>query len=800
VWALLLSCAAATPGSAQSGSVRGTVADASDGGPLEGVRVEILRTRFTTLTGPDGAYSLAGIAPGTYTVRFDRLGYVTVERGAEVGPGAAGTLDVRMVARASADALAGQLPTRIADRATTRPAALVVAELPGVHVGRSGFNRFIVTPRSFMQLANRRMLVRVDGRDLGANAEHSPEWAALDLWEPRTELELIRGPASARFGPNAAAGVLDIRTPAARETTGARMSVGVGTLDSRDVRARWGGVTDDLRWGFRAEGGWSTTRGFDVSRTNEGDLSREYAGARDSVVAAPFPGYELVPLSGQTRTTPDSLPGPVVGEPDPETALHGSLRLDRYLDDGGMITAAGGITRIENQVSVTDGSRLQAEFVNVPWARVAVEQERYDLAAYYGGRTRSAVGLASGAPVEERSSRFHVEGEARSEGHDGAMRMSLGFAARAESLNSKGTLLSSAAEGRTEGYLGVSSRLEWDLRPDLELSVAARLEDSSIWGTQAPSRIALVWHAGDTHAFRASAADGHVPPTVAEEFARVRIAQPVDLLGVEALIRGSPLGPSMSGVPDGELFTNSTAVPFLAIGNQKLEPETVEEFAVGYTGRIGRTVVTADVRRAEYDAFRTELLPGVNPDYGPWTAPAAIQGEAGLLVGAFARDLVAGLTRLEDGRTAIVYARTNAGRASEWGLDLAFGVQLTDEVEVRGGWSVVSVDVEDDTFIDRPRLSNTPRHLTDISASWAGPGGVHARIALRATAGFDFRDGVFDGHVPARESLNLDLRGPVGRGVDVAVSVVNALDQQRFHHFGGSVIGRRLIASVVWSP
>lgn len=56
----------------------GIVTDAETGSPIEGVKVTI--NGQTTYTDSDGAYAFAGLAPGSYTVTFEKEGYETEVR------------------------------------------------------------------------------------------------------------------------------------------------------------------------------------------------------------------------------------------------------------------------------------------------------------------------------------------------------------------------------------------------------------------------------------------------------------------------------------------------------------------------------------------------------------------------------------------------------------------------------------------------------------------------------------------------------------------------------------------------
>lgn len=60
---------------AQNGKLSGTVTDAETGDPLPGVNVVLENTMLGAATDADGSYTIIGIAPGNYTVRFSLVGY-----------------------------------------------------------------------------------------------------------------------------------------------------------------------------------------------------------------------------------------------------------------------------------------------------------------------------------------------------------------------------------------------------------------------------------------------------------------------------------------------------------------------------------------------------------------------------------------------------------------------------------------------------------------------------------------------------------------------------------------------------
>ncbi len=64
----------------EAGSIRGRVVDSETQSPLTGVSVTIRGSELGSLTSGDGSYRIGGVAPGTYVVVFQLLGYGTGTR------------------------------------------------------------------------------------------------------------------------------------------------------------------------------------------------------------------------------------------------------------------------------------------------------------------------------------------------------------------------------------------------------------------------------------------------------------------------------------------------------------------------------------------------------------------------------------------------------------------------------------------------------------------------------------------------------------------------------------------------
>ncbi len=98
----------AAPATSQSASVEGRVLDsglasAVRGTPVEGAVVTLLQgedSRATGLSGEDGRFRIAGVAPGRYTLRVERLGFAVFEEEIDLVAGATLTRDLELDASA----------------------------------------------------------------------------------------------------------------------------------------------------------------------------------------------------------------------------------------------------------------------------------------------------------------------------------------------------------------------------------------------------------------------------------------------------------------------------------------------------------------------------------------------------------------------------------------------------------------------------------------------------------------------------------------------------------------------------
>ncbi|MGZ8398353.1 MAG: TonB-dependent receptor, partial [Gemmatimonadales bacterium] len=534
------------PASAQeTGTVTGTVTRSGEGSALSSVSVTVKGTGLSTITAPDGKYTLRRVPAGPQTIVFRWLGYSPIETPTDVAAGSTTTVDAALepVALALTELVvegASRGPERIVEApaaisvvpqeilqgaSITGQAPLALQAVPGADVVQSGVNDFNVNARGFNSSLNRRVLVLQDGRDLAIAFLGSQEWNGMTQpLEDIGRLEMVRGPGSALYGANAFSGVVNITTPLAREVAGTKLTLAGGELETFKGDFRQAGVFGDQRFGYRINAGYNRSDTYTRSRTfrDGSSLQQEYDPATDEPVP---PVLEVRPLNGQTT---DPVTGAPLGDRAPLQNAYGSARLDYYMNNGGVLSADGGGAQVENEVFVTGIGRVQVLKAMKPYARVALAHDRYNIFGFWNSRTSidPQYSLVSGLPLEERSDIFHFEGQQNWNFQADRGRIVYGASYRNTQVNTSGTLMDPINDDRSDNYYSAYGQLEYKIIPQLRIVGAGRVDDGTLFKTQFSPKGALVFSPTESHSIRFSVNRAFQTPNYSEFFLRVPVAAP----------------------------------------------------------------------------------------------------------------------------------------------------------------------------------------------------------------------------------------------------------------------------------
>jgi len=240
------------PSAAQQATVTGSIRDAESGRPLAGVYVAAMDqagTRAATaISSGEGRFQLTGLAPGSYGIRVQRIGWaatgdvaVTLDAGV--------TREVEIAMRPAAVALdpavvsvgrrverALEAPARVevvtAQQVVERPATTPVdhvRSVPGIDVITTGVQSTNVVARGFNNIFSGSLHALTDHRIAGVpslrvNLIHLVPVTNDDI----ERIEIVLGPGAALYGPNTAGGVMHILTRSPLTHQGSVVSVAGG--------------------------------------------------------------------------------------------------------------------------------------------------------------------------------------------------------------------------------------------------------------------------------------------------------------------------------------------------------------------------------------------------------------------------------------------------------------------------------------------------------------------------------------------------------------------------------------------
>lgn len=795
-----------------------------DGRPLSGVVVAVQGLGLSVATDATGRYVLSRVPAGQQLLQFRRIGFAAREVTVIVTAGTPATADavldpqpidlgtvvVEGVSRAPERMIDAPAAVDVVRPATAEPLSitgqvpLALARVPGLDVTQSGMNDFNVNARGFNTTLTRKMLVLQDGRDLATALVIRQTWGALaEPLEDLGRIEVIRGPGSALYGANAYNGVINITTPPARDVVGTKLTLGGGELGTARADLRHAGVSLNGRLGVRVNLGYTRSDDWTRSRTAKdgSDWKEEYA----PTAATPptSPGPERVALNGQTT---DAATGRALGTPDPLVTVYGSARVDYYAANRSIVTLEGGAAQEENPVFTIGSGRNQARRLVRPWARLAWDAGGSGVSAWYSGFSLpEMVRLASGEPVYTSEAAFHLEGRTSQSFAREAGRLVVGASVQDNEVNSKGTILGLAYDDRSDQYYGAFAQLEYRVGL-VRVIGAVRWDDANLYAPQLSPKAAFVFTPTKNHALRVSVNRAFLTPSLPTLFAASAAGTGVqNLSAIEAQLRADPsVGPALAAVPNGTLFTNSAAVPESSLGNPVLAPQTVTSYEAGYKGQIGwRAFITLDAYAARIENFTTSMLPGVNPMYPRWTAPPEVPAADRATVESAVRNALAprgsavqnGLTRLPDATTAVVLSFANVGTVDEWGVEFGSSISLSRVLTTSASYAWYNSAIRDNVA-GNVLSPNTPRNKGVISLTYAGRQGIDVGVDARIVSGYHWTMGLWDGDIPASQMVNLSAGYRINPHLRVFANATNLFDQQHFEVYGGSVIGRRVLAAL----
>ena len=138
----------------------------------------------------------------------------------------------------------------------------LLRRIPGVEVMQTTGADFNVSVRGNNQLLANKLLVQVNGRSIGVDAQALVSWKLIPVTLPEIKrIEVLKGPAGATHGFNAFDGVINIITKSPDEMKGSTIQVGGGEFDTISSSAIYGDRHGNFS--YRLSAGYDQTNDWD---------------------------------------------------------------------------------------------------------------------------------------------------------------------------------------------------------------------------------------------------------------------------------------------------------------------------------------------------------------------------------------------------------------------------------------------------------------------------------------------------------------------------------------------------------
>lgn len=782
--------------SAETGSVRGVV-KAESGEPLAGATISDPATGAAAISEVDGGFVLSSVAAGRHQLTVEAVGYGPVTLTVDVAAGAQAqvtatlgemnlvgeeivitglrTPEKRLDSPVNVEVVSGEDIQRTGGGAYL--AAL--ANVKGLDYATSGIGDQRISARGFTTQFNSRMLTMLDGRLAQLPGNGLPQGNFL----PATPLdmksiEVVIGPASALYGPNAHTGVVNVNTKTPWDQSGAAVVVRGGSNDMFGGAARLAGtIAGDVGWKINAE--YLNADDFEPSRT------RTVVGA-DGVRRSPhYYNTDVAPPGG---TAVPVFEGDLVGDYKVEGAKADGSLYYRFADDW-QAKGSYGFSQ-STGVALTNAGRNHIRDWQVQYQALQVTGDgvfaQVTRTASDAGKTYPLNNLApmvaamggadqlSDQQLEDLRESILFVDKSQMVDSDlqyhrafGPLRGTVGGQVRSYMPKSEGSYLSDADEEISSTEVGGYVQLDYRLLDErLRLVGAGRVDHHSDYDTQLSPSATVVYEVAPLHNVRAGYQRAFKSPTILENY-----------LLINGFLVGNRTG---FDIRDGEGDTIATIDP--------LSPETVNQIEVGYKGVIAsRLFVEAVAYNSWYRDFISALTQQTNPgSMDPAVPPTFGYYPDGTIVG--------------EGSAApgTLFTYVNFGEATVRGTDVGATFLAMDGVELQG--SVSYIDLADFSSGDSPQrelLLNVPtlKLKGAVTVSGLGLPGYYLRVGTRYHNSYDFESGYWStakyGPVPAGVVTDLGAGYELtSLGVSISATVTNLFNSRDPDVLGVPVPGR----------
>jgi outer membrane receptor for ferrienterochelin and colicins len=746
-----------------SGRIVGRVTD-TQGAGVAGVQLITSPSGVSTISTEDGRYVLRSVPSGTASLRAYRFGFKPKNvEGIEVSAGKDVTSNVQL--EAATVQLGGVVTSasRRVEKITDAPATITrldeaqiantignsfagaLKEVKGLEFIQTGILSSAVNARGFNSSFNNRILQVEDGR-IGVLAESGLPVGSLTTLSKvdLAGVEVLVGPGSALYGPDASNGVVTLQTKDPRQYPGWTAEIDGGSRSFYDAQARYAG--NNGHFGYKVAG--------------------EYVAVNEFANAVFYPAVATggAPIPEKDANWRNDI-------------IRGSGMLAYYTDNGSRLMATVGASKL-NGIGPTNVGRNQLQNYGYRDYQLQYTGSRLFAQAYMSnsvaGTTFQLNGLAQNSvrfpsiSYDSVKSLSAFPGDGRLQAAEVQNNFSVGMLTttgisaidnthftyggqlRRDRVSSYGHWLSDRATGTPIliNQKGVYGQSETPLSEMFRLVLAGRYDKHDKYDAQFSPKAALMFTPIQDQTFRVTYNKAFKSPSVLQTDFYFPNFQP--FIGV-------------FGNLDGFDIKNAAGTIINTI--DPIRPEVNTTYEVGYKGVAGqRLFIDVAGYRTKFDGFLSPLVVIANPLAGA-AATTAYDHKTGAKI----TDQAGGP------QVALTYF--NAAQATISGIDAGLRFYFTDKIAASGNVSVIRVD----TIIRK--VTDPPEATAFNSPSVRLTGGMDftnvvehlvAGFTMRYVGKYDFRSGVNYGLLPAFGTLDLSANYAVpGSGAKIVFQAQN---------------------------
>ena len=681
-----------------TGKVSGKVTDKQTGEPLIGATVTVRGSGASAVADNNGAFTL-NVKSGKNTIVISYVGYEDIVLSVTVSSGETATADAALSVSNRPGNEVVITASKRPEKITRAPASISVinakdfeqsssfnigelaSKIQGVEFVRTGVTGVGFNARGFNNAFNAKILLMTDGRNsMMAGSSGLPAGIMNTVIKEDIErLEIVLGPNSALYGPNAHNGIANTITKDPRKWQGTDITVGAGNQSVFSGRFRTATKVSN-KFAYKLTGEYTTGKDFEWHDSI-------YAGGSvyGPVVAIPerIPSYQFRHMKGEAHAYYS-----VTSKSDLIASYGGSDNNFLSVNNTG-----------RNQIQGWKFSYLQLRYVSPRFFAQAYETwtnvgKSYGIPGYtrdYWNRTHSSITDGSnpsyaskgrlppdsaeafatrlGNRFKEESKRFNAETQYNYNFSGIGLNMIVGATYQHDAPKTFGTVLIDKTEKVEITQYGAAIQLEKILPADFKLVTAARLDHHSLFGNLFSPKVGLV----------KGVPGGAVRLTWGKAFAApIILFQRASVFG---LVFGN--GNGVTYIPNASKFSDAsqqkTTTP--------LNPEEISTWELGYKGTVAK-----------------KLYIDINGYYGNsknFLSPALTVGGRALKVGDIPIStplLLPGAVSNDTLKSAAFSTYFNYGQVKSYGIDIGLNYFFTDNISLAVKYSWFGSDITKDNI------------------------------------------------------------------------------------------------------